>query len=357
MPHTPHRSRRAVRLVGVVAVAAAAGACSGGESAAGTTAAATTVAVSAAAATTTPAPTTAAATTTEPARWPLTGLVAPGADDLAHPALVVKVDNAPAARPQVGLGQADIVFEEIVEGITRFAAVFHSTMSDPVGPIRSARTQDVAITANLNRPLFAFSGGNAGVMAAVKKANVQDVSHTPAAQFYYRDTKRPAPHNLFSSTTDLLTLADSDRSAPSLFLFRRSGDPAAGSPAVGVHLDMRGFPVDYRWDATAGGWRRAHGTTPHVDADDEPIAPENVVILVVTYKRSPADPGSPEAQTIGSGEAWVLTGGNRVTGTWSRADGEAPYQLLDDAGHPILLTPGRTWVALVEKGDATLLTA
>ena len=41
---------------------------------------------------------------------------------------------------------ADLVVEELVEGgITRFAAVFHSRNSDPVGPIRSARSTDVGL--------------------------------------------------------------------------------------------------------------------------------------------------------------------------------------------------------------------
>ncbi|MTA70106.1 MAG: DUF3048 domain-containing protein, partial [Actinobacteria bacterium] len=70
---------------------------------------------------------------------PLTGL--PAADGVLsmRPALVVKVDNHPGARPQSGLNQADIVFEENVEALTRFALVFHSQGSDPVGPIRSGR--------------------------------------------------------------------------------------------------------------------------------------------------------------------------------------------------------------------------
>ena len=43
-----------------------------------------------------------------------------------RPALVVKIDNHPEARPQTGLNQADVVYEEEVEGITRFFAVFQS---------------------------------------------------------------------------------------------------------------------------------------------------------------------------------------------------------------------------------------
>ena len=117
------------------------------------------------------------------------------------PALVVKIDNHPQARPQSGLSQADVVYEEIVEGITRFFAVFHSATSDPVGPIRSARTTDVNLLAQLNHPLFAWSGGNKGVVKALKQANVAtdlgaSTGNNARAGGYYRDASRRAAPQL-----------------------------------------------------------------------------------------------------------------------------------------------------------------
>ena len=84
-----------------------------------------------------------------------------------RPALVVKVDNAWGAWPQSGLNEADVVFEILVEGISRFAAVYQSESAGLVGPIRSARTSDLNLVAMLNRPLFAWSGGNQGVQSAL----------------------------------------------------------------------------------------------------------------------------------------------------------------------------------------------
>ena len=132
-----------------------------------TTAAPTTARPTTAAPTTHAPTTTVAPTTTAPAPvlYPLTGVPVPDpASYTARPALVVKIDNGVHSHPQSGLNQADIVFEEIVEGrVTRFGAVFNSMESDPVGNIRSGRTQDVDLFAGLNHPIFAYSGGNAGV--------------------------------------------------------------------------------------------------------------------------------------------------------------------------------------------------
>src|SRR5690625_7813177 len=50
------------------------------------------------------------------------------------------INNHPAARPQSGLSQADIVFEMLAEGnMTRFLAFFQSEQPEVVGPVRSAR--------------------------------------------------------------------------------------------------------------------------------------------------------------------------------------------------------------------------
>ena len=147
----PRTSRvLSIALAGVLAVGTAA--CSGGDGEssaptstdAATTTAASTTSTSSTSTTSTVAPTTTEAitTTTEPPVpvYPLTGLVMTDPFIGALPALVVKIDNAPGARPQSGMNEADIVVEEIVnDNLTRFAFVFQSQGADPVGPIRSGR--------------------------------------------------------------------------------------------------------------------------------------------------------------------------------------------------------------------------
>ncbi len=124
-------------------------------------------------------PTTTIVDEDAPIRQPLTGDVVESEDDLeARAALAVKIDNNDrnARQNHSGLAVADIVFEEIVEGDTRFAAVFHTEGSDPVGPIRSGREQDVDILSSLNEPLFAWSGGNPGVTRLIADSFLTDLN-------------------------------------------------------------------------------------------------------------------------------------------------------------------------------------
>src|SRR4029434_6485286 len=78
-------------------------------------------------------------------RAPLTGV--PTTTDLDHPAVTIKVSNTPHAHPQRGLEDSDLVFvEPIVGSTTRLAAIFHSRLPDEVGPVRSLRPTDAALT-------------------------------------------------------------------------------------------------------------------------------------------------------------------------------------------------------------------
>ncbi len=313
---------------------------------------------------TTGAPTTTTTTTAAPAiRSPLTGLPAADPAGEQHPAVSVKMDNSPEARPQSGINQADVVYEMRVEGITRFALVFHSQLRDDVGPVRSARSSDIDLVAGLSTPLFVWSGGNPGVtaevLAAARDGVLTNVSFDAAEPFYYRTRERRSPHNLYVNLVPLMAERAPEGQGPPAPVFAyREDDAAVTSPSLpvaGVSIDYGLGRVEYVWDVDRQGWNRYQVDARHprpdsatVDTDGVQVTPANVVIMSTPYGVSPSDSRSPKALTVGEGEAIVLTDGQIIRGRWVRPDRSAPAQLLDEAGAPILLTPGRTWVALPE---------
>jgi hypothetical protein len=286
---------------------------------------------------------------------PLTGLPISDSALASRPALVVKIDNHPDARPQSGLNQADIVFEENVEQLTRFAAVFQTNSPDPVGPIRSGREQDVQLLGSLNKPIFAWSGGNPGVTTVINGsdfvvANVQ--TNARKASKSYR-SNRAVPHNLYAYGSGLFTMAPAGAGPPpQQFAYLEPGATAAGDRSAGVELAMDGVTVKWTFDAKSSTYLRFQGGKAHNDAALGQLSAANVVVLVVDYVQSKIYTPSPIAQTLGTGEAYLFTGGKVLHGTWTRKDRLNPFTLTADDGKPMLLTPGRTWVELA-RVDST----
>lgn len=356
MPFRPLSSLptvRARRAAAVLASALALTACSGGDKKA--------------APTTLPPPTTdtsAPAPTPAGDVAPLTGLPQPDAARRARVALVVKIDNAPKGRPQAGINQADVVYEQKVEGgIPRLAAVFQSADADPVGPVRSARSTDIAIVSPLNRPLFAYAGTNEIFQRQVAAAPLVALSPDTAGNAYRRVRDRPAPYNLYSSTGVLFGRApEGSGPPPALFPYRPAGQPLAAAGAEAVkrarieYHDKVLTTVEYEWDGSS--FVRTQDGTPHVDAAGERVAPANVIIQFVVYRDTGLVDASrsavPEAELVGEGEAWVLTDGKVVRGRWSKPDLASVTRYADGAGAPVPLTPGRTWVELADTGRAAV---
>ncbi len=286
--------------------------------------------------------------------WVLTGLPGPVTD---RPALAVKIDNVDAARPQTGINQADIVFEEQVEdGRTRLVAIFHSEDSDPVGPIRSVRTSDIEILSNLRSPLFASSGGNEGSRQALRNSTLIDVGHDAESGAYSRQSGRRAPHNLFTSTVELYDRAgDRSTTPPPQLRFRSPGEalPEGAKDVVGVTVPFSNTDIEYRWNGT--GWARSQNGSRHVDSDGVQVAPPNVIIQFVGYRPSAADGRSPEAIMVGGAPAWMLLDGKLIEGTWNRPTLESHTVFRDADDNLVELNPGKTWITLARTDRASII--
>jgi hypothetical protein len=296
--------------------------------------------------------TTTTTTTAPPVLWPLTGVPAGGDAEVQQSAVVAKIDNSADARPHAALTRADMVYEVWVEGITRFGAVFHSDVPDRVGPVRSARSTDVDLVANLGTPLLVWSGGNPGVMGEINDADANgllvNAGYDVASQYYWRVGERYAPHNLFADLVAVranLGLDGSKYPAP-IYTFRTTGAPL-GVPVAGLVISFGpGAVVEYVWDAEAGCARRFQDGRPFLDEDGAGVCPRNVVVQFTPYGPSSADARSPQAYTVGSGAGVVFSAGLLAQVNWNRPGPLDGPNLTDVSGVPAELTPGSTWVAL-----------
>jgi hypothetical protein len=313
---------------------------------------------------TTPKQTTATSVTSGVPVSPLTGLPDSG-ETRARPALVVKIDNyAAKSYPQFGIGSADIVVCEGVEGgITRLMAIFQSKDAATVGPIRSARSSDLHLAVPMGKPLFAYSGTNGNFQDLINRSPLIDLSPNKLPAAYHRDSARPAPYNLFSGTPQFYAAAPNKVSPPKpLFFISTPEVPASGDPVktLSLHWKMpdRDTSTSVSWTFDGAKGSRVQEGQATVDASGTPVAPRNIVVLFVEYpdsgERDRSNSIVPEAKLKGVGEAWVIRDGMITRGTWTKPGDESPIQLADGKGKSIDLLPGQTWVELPAPGNASV---
>jgi Protein of unknown function (DUF3048) N-terminal domain/Protein of unknown function (DUF3048) C-terminal domain len=287
------------------------------------------------------------------ATCPLTGEVVPSGRVPNRPALAVKVENAPEARPQAALNDADIVVEEPVEGgYTRFIAIFQCGGSKRIGPIRSGRLTDPDYLRQLGPVVFGYAGGVDAVKRAVPRAGLVDVNYIVAARAYSRDETRAAPHNLYSTTSKLLRAAGNPSDAPApLFSYSEVWEGRSRRARV-VHLPYSSVSdVSWTWRPAKDAWFRAHGDVPHTLEGGDQVSGTNVVVQVVEVTDSwivdAAGNASPDVELTGSGKAFVLRDGRVIVGRWERPTLDDMTTFVARGGQEITLARGRTWIQLL----------
>jgi hypothetical protein len=300
---------------------------------------------------------------------PLTGLpVDPGV--LSHRPIAIKISNAPSiVRPQAGIADADLVFEHVTEGqLTRFTAIYWSTIPPRVGSVRSARLIDVEL-AEMYNAIFAFSGASGGVLEKIYASAFADRAFEGvrvSAPIFYRDDEIEVPHNMFVSPPELLNralergVADNPL-APEEWrgMVFSETSPANGESGSQIVIDYQPQDVEWTYDSPSGRYLRLNDGEPHTDANTgEQVSAANVVLVyawhqfdytIVESEWQGNKSYSVEIQIWTLGPAQVCRDGVCVRGRWNRwNEGDMlTFWTEDNPPQAIPLKPGNTWFQVV----------
>jgi hypothetical protein len=280
----------------------------------------------------------------------LTGEKPPKGVDLDRPAVAVKIENSPQARPQHGLESADLVFEEIVEGgITRFMAIYHCGRADDAGPVRSARFDDPKIARPFTRVL-AYSGSNGLVDRELQKRKMILLNELNQRGAFYRVPEGTIlVHNLFVRTEVLRhdkRVRKVDPPRTDVFTFGEVQDSAKKARTVRVNFNAS-ITIEYHW---AGGLWKRFEDGPFMTNTGKQIAVPNVLIQQVDVNNSRrlvdvAGNASPKLDLKGKGKALLFRDGKVIKGTWTMKNGRPLYRTR--SGEAFVFAPGPIWVELV----------
>lgn len=271
------------------------------------------------------------------------------------PVTGVMIENSTDARPQSGLGQAMVVFEAVAEGgVTRFLALYQDTSPGGVGPVRSARPYYVQWALGFDAG-YAHVGGSADGLADIKAWGVRDLDQFANSGAYDRVSSRAAPHNVYTSITRLNQLETSKGYASSTFTGfpRKKEAPAKAPTAKSINLTLSGplYNAHYDYSPATNSYARSEGGAAHIDANtNAQISPKVVIVIVVPMTQGALDASGAyysNYAAIGSGTAYVFQDGNVTTGTWTKGSNTSQITFTDQAGKPIGLNPGQTWITAI----------
>jgi hypothetical protein len=286
--------------------------------------------------------------TARPLLSPFTGEPVPSLNRV----LAVKIDNIVNARPQTGLTHADIVYVLPVEGgLSRFLAVFSSHYPPIIGPVRSAREDDLELLRQFGRPAFAYSGATATLLPYIQRTARIVNLYSGTTRGYYRDTSRVAPYNLYAHTRQLLAQAQAASKARDIG-FRFGPPPPGGRATRSAPVSYPAASFRFTWSANKGRWLVAMDGTPAKTTDGGRLAPATVVIQYTTVRTSRfLEYGKPPpyAESAGSGTALVLRDGKAWTTHWSRPNANAGTTFTTASGRRMTFTPGQVWVVLAYR--------
>jgi hypothetical protein len=281
-----------------------------------------------------------------------------GREGLDGQILAVKIDDTVAARPQIGLDKADIVYIEQVEGgLTRLAAIYSSEIPQLIGPVRSARITDIEVLAQYGTVVFAYSGAQSKFLPVIRAANLHDYgAQRQSPTIYTRDPLRNSPTNMVLRADLLMEKVAEDekvvsRSAPNAWSFGEK--PLGGSPVSEVKVSWPVATYEFRWSVEENRWTVFNNGVPNLSATGAPHSPTTVVIqkvqIVPSIYGDKFGGVTPHSLTIGSGTGHILRDGEYFPATWSRTDAQSGTTWMALDGTPLNFARGQVWVALVEK--------
>jgi hypothetical protein len=264
--------------------------------------------------------------------------------------IAVKIDNIVYARPQTGLGAADIVYVIPVEGgLSRFMAIYSSQVPPVIGPVRSAREDDLALLRQFGTPAFAYSGAQPQLLPVVERARTVDL-YSGKVSGYYRDNRRIAPYNLYARGPALQAEAARASTAHDIG-FRFGPAPAGGQQATAETVAYPSARFGFTYSPTTGRWLvsmdgRPARTTDGVQLSAATVVIQHTVVRTSRYIEWGALP--PYAESIGSGSALVLRDGLAYQAHWSRPAVNGGTTFTTATGQPMTFAPGPVWVVLTK---------
>lgn len=260
-------------------------------------------------------------------------------------AFLTIVENSQDARPQSGLSDADIIFETSAEGgIPRFICLFQSKNPNCIGPIRSTRAYFNDISHFTNLP-YAHCGGSEEALNQISSdSSLMSINEISNGSYFWRDNSRNAPHNLYTSSENILN-AIKDKgwkyeNTP-IFTFDDMKKKNTYENANNIFITSSSvYSTNYVYSNDK--YIKYMDNEIAIDKNTNSNLTFNNIIIQKTNITTQDDNSHLTIPLTGIGDGYIFREGKIINMHWSRASENDPIIFYDDNNKKISLSKGNT---------------
>jgi hypothetical protein len=269
----------------------------------------------------------------------------------------IQFSNFKTVRNQWGIGQADIVYEALVEGgITRFLAIGENFTGDRIGSIRSSRHY-FASFADEYDAIYIHYGKTKYAVTKLKNLGLNNLDGETGigTTVFYRDKSMSAPHNAFTSLDRILAGIDKkgyetehsqDFEAHYSF-FEEDTDLPYGIVCNKISIKYPYNKPYFIYDKEDKQYLRYQFGEIHKDSNtNEQLAFKNIIVQFV--KEWDIDKNDYQTMDIedAEGKGYYITNGKMVNITWKKNEKKKWMRYYDSSGEELIINPGKTYIAI-----------
>jgi hypothetical protein len=278
-----------------------------------------------------------------------------GLEDISQDffAVAIMFDNAYDARPQYGLGNADIVYEALAEGnITRLLGIFDSQENiNKIGPVRSARPYFMDWAGEYGG-VYMHVGGSPDALSSVGDYDFYNIDQIGAGEIYFwRDNNLKAPHNVFTSSSNWLRAGEM-KDIPNINAIKRWNVvdiSSTTSTPENFSIDfVLGYNVDWKYNKNLESYLRWQGDDKFIYNTGEQARAANVIVQVASSKIVDAKERR-IIKTQAGGKVFVFNKFGRQDGAWEVIDGRTRF--FDENKNELELVSGQTWIQVIPSEE------
>ena len=277
--------------------------------------------------------------------------------------IAVMIDNNVGYSSQVGLQDAFVTYEAIVEGgLTRIMAIFKDKTTELIGPVRSSRHYFLDYALEYDA-IYAHYGWSTFAENDIKSLGVNNINGLYRDAAYWRDNKIAAPHNVFTNIETLY------KDATKLG-YKTTSNDWESLPLTSDNIDLAKLSDEsviankvtipystsqvrsYAYDTERQVYLRYMNHNAHIDRDSKEQYHYKNIIIVKVSNHSLDSYGRQDLDTTGVHEAYYITNGyvRKINARKNTRNGQTVYTY--DDGSEVKLNDGNT-IIQIEPANMT----